>query len=272
MTVVEKSASLKSPHSARARKQSADETSVAYYGPLSLAIFVVAWEVLVRWSGVPELYLPAPSLILAKLYSLFVDGGIAYDLGLTLMRILAGFGIAAVVGIFVGVLMGTSRKLYAIGDAFVSVIYPIPKISLLPLLVIWLGSGNLFQIILAALGCFFPIVVNTVLGVRQCDPGLILAARDLGATENQIKWKVIVPAAIPSIFGGLKLAFGISIIMVVSAEMLGGQTGLGGRLQASGQILETGEVFAILMLLAILGGALTKGQEKLDRLLGRWRT
>lgn len=253
------------------RKKAVKRDLVPYYGPIAMAVFLLIWEVGLRLAEIPELYLPRPTVIAKNLYLLFTEGGILTDLGVTLYRIFGGFFLAAAVGIVLGILMGTSRKLYAICDIFIAVLYPIPKISLVPLLIIWFGSGDLFQIVLAAMGCFFPVVINTILGVRQCDPGLILAARDLGASESQIKWKVVFPAAIPSIFSGLKLALGIAIIMVVAAEMLTAKFGLGARLQLSGQILETGQVFAILLLLALLGGLLTKGQERIDRIIGRWR-
>ncbi|MCC6776305.1 MAG: ABC transporter permease [Hyphomicrobiales bacterium] len=180
--------------------------------------------------------------------------------------------LAALVGITLGVLMGTSPRMYATCDIFVAAVYPIPKISLLPLIVIWLGSGNISLVVLSALAGMFPILVNTIVGVRQCDPGLIMAARDLGASQSQIQRKVVLPAAIPSIFGGLRLALGISIIMVVAAEMQMSKYGIGARLIHAGQVLETGQVFAMLVLLAIVGVVLTKGQDGLDRFVSRWRT
>ena len=243
-----------------------------YYGPIAMALFLVFWEVSVQVAQVPELYLPRPSVVVVSLYDLFVNKNLAYDLGLTLFRIFGGFFLAALVGIALGILMGTSRRIYAVCDIFVAAIYPVPKISLVPLLVIWLGSGNAFQIALSALGCVFPILVNTIIGVRQCDEGLILAARDLGATRMQIQRKIVLPAAVPAIFGGLRLALGISIILIVAAEMQTARYGLGARLQLAGQVLETGQVFAILLLLAVLGILLTKGQQKLDGLVSRWRT
>jgi NitT/TauT family transport system permease protein len=243
-----------------------------YYGPVAMAAFLVVWEVGVALSGVPELFLPRPSVIVVALYELIVHKGLLVDLGVTLYRIFAGFALAAVIGITLGVLMGTSKRLYAAMDIFVASIYPIPKISLLPLVVIWVGSGNMSLVVLSALAGVFPILVNTIVGVRQCDEGIILAARDLGATQAQIQRKVVLPAAIPSIFGGLRLALGICIIMVVAAEMQLSKYGIGARLIHSGQVLETGQVFAMLVLLAIVGVLLTKGQDKLDRMVGRWRT
>ena len=121
------------------------------------------------------------------------------------------------------------------------------------------------------LGAIFPIVINTVLGVSQCDPGLVLAARDLGATKQQIMRRVLLPSAIPSIFAGVRLGLGVSIILVVAAEMVVGKVGLGARLYLAGQILETEQVFAVLIVLAVLGIIVTKFRTWWNFALGNWR-
>jgi NitT/TauT family transport system permease protein len=110
-----------------------------------------------------------------------------------------------------------------------------------------------------------------VLGIRQCDAGLVLAARDLGASDRQIVKMVLLPAAIPSIFAGVRLGLGVSIILVVAAEMVVGKVGLGARLYLAGQILETEQVFAVLIVLAILGLVVTKTLDLIDVWLGQWR-
>jgi ABC-type nitrate/sulfonate/bicarbonate transport system permease component len=142
---------------------------------------------------------------------------------------------------------------------------------LIPLLIIWLGTGGPFMLTISALGAIFPIVINTVLGIRQCDPGLVLAARDLGASKAQVIKMVLLPAAIPSIFAGVRLGLGVSIILVVAAEMVVGKLGLGARLYLAGQILETEQVFAVLIVLAVLGLLVTKTQDLIDVWLNQWR-
>jgi NitT/TauT family transport system permease protein len=154
---------------------------------------------------------------------------------------------------------------------FIAALYPLPKITLIPLLIIWLGTGGPFMLTISFLGAIFPIVINTVLGVSQCDPGLVLAARDLGAKPQQIMRRVLLPSAIPSIFAGMRLGLGVSIILVVAAEMVVGKAGLGARLYLAGQILETEQVFAILIVLAMLGIIVTKVQDAVDAALGNWR-
>lgn len=237
----------------------------------SLILVLAAWEIIARLSGVSALYLPRPSQIIDTLGTMFATGGLASDLAVTLGRIFGGFSIALVIGTMLGIWIATSERVRAIADMFIAALYPLPKVTLIPLLIIWLGTGGPFMLTISGLGAIFPVVINTVLGVRQCDPGLVLAARDLGATQQQIIRMVLLPSAIPSIFAGVRLGLGVSIILVVAAEMVVGKTGLGARLYLAGQVLETEQVFAVLIVLAALGIVVTKIQDFIDVWLGRWR-
>lgn len=198
------------------------------------------------------------------------DGTLLHDLAMTLLRIFAGFALAAVVGIGLGVLMGLSESVAASADLFVAALYPLPKISLIPILIIWVGSGEPFKILMSTVGAIFPIIINTYLGVRQVDPGLIAAARDLGASQRQVQWHVVLPGAIPSIFAGLRLGLGVAIIMVVAGEMIASRDGLGSILFLSGQLLQTERVFAVLVVLAVLGIVISKIQDWIDRAANAW--
>lgn len=237
----------------------------------SVALVLAVWEIGAILTGVNALYLPRPSQIVVALFHMFYTGELLADLLMTLYRIFAGFGIALVVGTLLGVWIATSDRVRAIADMWIAALYPLPKVTLIPLLIIWLGTGGPFMLTISALGAIFPILINTVLGVRQCDPGLVLAARDLGASHRQIIRRVLIPSAIPSIFAGVRLGLGVSIILVVAAEMVVGKLGLGARLYLAGQILETEQVFAVLIVLAALGIAVTKVQDAVDIWLGRWR-
>lgn len=246
-----------------------DDARVLGWG--SVALVLAVWELGALIAGVSPLYLPRPSQIVVALVSMFHTGALTADLLVTLYRIFVGFAIALVVGTLLGVWIATSARVRAIADMFIAALYPLPKVTLIPLLIIWLGTGGPFMLTISALGAIFPILINTVLGVRQCDPGLVLAARDLGATHQQIVRKVLIPSAIPSIFAGTRLGLGVSIILVVAAEMVVGKLGLGARLYLAGQILETEQVFAVLIVLAALGIIVTKTQDAIDVWLGRWR-
>jgi NitT/TauT family transport system permease protein len=239
---------------------------------LSVIGFVVAWELFVRLRGIPPIYLPAPSSVAVALAQMIADGSLVYHLGATLLRILAGFAVAAGTGIFVGLLMGMSRLVQRVADPWIAALYPLPKISLIPLLIIWLGTREAYKIVISAISAFFPIVMSTYAGVREVDRGVLKAAEDLGANRRQIQIKVVIPAAIPTIFSGLQLGMGVTIILIVAAEMIGGssRSGMGYLLITAGQVMETEKVFAALVVLALMGAAIMKGQQWLDGKLAPW--
>lgn len=238
----------------------------------TVILFVAAWEAVVRVRGIAPIILPAPSAIADYLVAMLLDGSIPYNLGITFLRIVGGFAVAGLLGVLVGVFMGRSRIASVLLDPWIAALYPLPKISLIPLFIIWLGTGEAYILMISAISAFFPVVISTYSGIKQTDPGLVLAARDLGAGERQIQQKVVIPAAIPSIFSGLQLGMGITIIMVVAAEMIGGsnQGGMGYLLIHAGQVMETEQVFASLIVLAVFGGAIMKIQARINRLLAPW--
>jgi ABC-type nitrate/sulfonate/bicarbonate transport system permease component len=227
---------------------------------------------LVRWRGIAPIYLPAPSSIAVYLWRMIADGSMEYHLGVTLLRIFAGFFIAAAAGIALGLLMGMSRVVARVADMWIAALYPLPKISLIPLLIIWLGTGEAYRIVISAITAFFPIVISTYSGIRQADPGLIKAAIDLGANTRQIQLKVVIPAAMPSILAGLQLGMGVTIILIVAAEMIGGSgaSGMGYLLIMAGQVMETEKVFASLVVLAVMGAVIIKLQQWIDRKIAPW--
>jgi len=237
---------------------------------VTVALVVAGWEALVRIRGIQPIYLPAPSAIATYLVRMIADGSIPYNLAVTILRIFAGFLAAAVSGVVVGVLMGMSATVARIADPWIAALYPLPKVSLIPLLIIWLGTGEAYKIVISGVTAFFPVVISTYTGIRQADPGLLKAAADLGANLQQIQLKVIIPSAVPNIFAGFRLGMGVSIILVVAAEMIGSQSGMGYLLIHAGQVLETEKVFATLVVLAILGVVVTKGQAAFDRWAAPW--
>jgi ABC-type nitrate/sulfonate/bicarbonate transport system permease component len=239
---------------------------------LVIVAFILGWELLVRLNGIAPIYLPAPSSILRYLFEMLADGSLLYNLGVTFMRILGGFLVAAVSGIVVGMIMGMSPLAARIVDPWIAALYPLPKISLIPLLIIWLGTGESYRIVISAVTAFFPVTISTYAAIRQVDLGLLKAAKDLGANARQIQTNIVLPAALPGILSGLHLGMGVTIIMVVAAEMIGGssESGMGYVLVHSGQVMETEKVFAALIVLAVFGAAVTNVQKLIDRRLAPW--
>jgi ABC-type nitrate/sulfonate/bicarbonate transport system permease component len=239
---------------------------------LVVAGFFAAWEIFVRVRGIPAIYLPPPSSIAVYLWRMIADGSLAVNLGATLLRVFGGFAIAAAAGVGLGVLMGISRLVARVADPWIAALYPLPKIALIPLLVIWLGTGEAYKIVISAVTAFFPIVISTYAGIREVDRGLMKAAEDLGASRRQVQLKVVIPAAIPNIFSGLHLGMGITIILVIAAEMIGSssQSGMGYLLLQAGQVMETEKVFADLVVLAAMGVVVVKLQRWIDRGVAPW--
>jgi ABC-type nitrate/sulfonate/bicarbonate transport system permease component len=239
---------------------------------LSVVGVLAFWQMFVQLRGIAPIYLPAPSVIAASLWQMLLDGSLAANLAVTLLRIFAGFALAAILGVAVGLLMGLSRTVAAIADPWLAALYPLPKIALIPLLIIWVGTGETYKVVISAVSAFFPIVMSTYAGALQVDRGLVQAARDLGAGRRQIQTKVVIPAAIPHIVSGLHLGMGVTIILVVAAEMVGGSsdTGMGFLLINAGQLMDTDRVFASLVVMAVAGGCIVKAQHWLDRKLAPW--
>lgn len=254
------------------RRKTTDPLWARALPALSVVLFLVAWEAIVRVRGIQPIIVPAPSSIAGYLASMIADGSLPHHLAVTFVRILGGFVVASVIGIAIGVFMGMSKIFSRIIDPWIAALYPLPKISLIPLFIIWLGTGEAYILTISAITAFFPVVISTYAGIRQADQGLVKAARDLGANERQVQLKVIIPAAIPSIFAGLHLGMGVTIILVVAAEMIGGsnQSGMGYLLIRSGQVMETEKVFASLIVLAVFGGVIIKIQERIDRWVAPW--
>jgi ABC-type nitrate/sulfonate/bicarbonate transport system permease component len=239
---------------------------------LVIVAFVLGWELVVRARGIAPIYLPAPSSIAVYLWRMSVDGSLPVHLGVTLGRVLGGFAIAAVAGVGLGVLMGMSRLAARIADPWIAALYPLPKIALIPLLLIWLGTGEAYKIVISAVTAFFPIVISAYAGILEVDRGLMKAAQDLGASGRQVQLKVVLPAAVPSIFAGLHLGMGVTIILVIAAEMIGGSStsGMGYLLMQAGQVMETEKVFADLVVLALVGALVVKLQRWIDRRVAPW--
>lgn len=238
----------------------------------TVVLVIGVWEGLVRFHGIAPIFLPAPSSIAVYLWRMILDGSMEYHLGITLLRILVGFVLAAIAGVLLGVLMGMSRLVARVADIWIAAFYPLPKISLIPLLIIWLGTGEAYKIVISVISAFFPIVMSTYSGIRQVDRGLVKAAKDLGANRRQIQLNVMIPAAIPHILSGLQLGMGVTIILIVAAEMIGGSSegGMGYLLINAGQVMETEKVFASLAVLAVMGAVIIKLQQWADRKLAPW--
>jgi NitT/TauT family transport system permease protein len=237
---------------------------------LSPILVLVLWEVTVRLGILDFRFFPTPSTVVGVLYGLIKSGEIFEHLSISLQRITIGFFLGAIPGIILGMLMGWSKGVRAFMNPLVSALYPIPKVALLPLILIIFGIGEMSKIVVIAIACFFMVLITTSHGVMRIDPILVQAAQNYGARGWKLFSKVILPASLPSIFTGLRLALGICLIIIVAVEFVAANKGIGYLIWISWSTLAVGKMYAGLVVIAILGVLFTTGLEWLGKALMPW--
>ena len=238
---------------------------------LALVGLVVLWELFTRLGWVPALFLPSPLGVLAELGDMARSGQLFVHVAASLERLLAGFAIGAAAGVAVGVLVGFFSLAEALGQPLIAATFPIPKIALLPLLILWVGIGEASKVTVIALGVFFPMAINTATGVREADPLLLRAAVAFGAKRWSVIRKVIVPSALPMVFAGLKLGAGTALLLLVAAEMIGADSGIGFLVLQAGNLMETTKLMVGIVILSLLGVLSHWGLTRLERAVIPWR-
>ena len=219
----------------------------------SILCLIAIWELICQSGVVSSLFLPAPSAIINALLEMIADGEIGVSLAASLYRILAGFFVGSLIGLAVGLVTGTSALMDKIGTPIVNAIYPIPKIALLPLFILWLGIGELSKVTIIALGVFFPVAMNTYSGVKNVDTLLLKVAASFNASWWMTMKSVVLPNALPMIFAGLRLAAGTSLLLLVAAEMIAAQVGIGALILHYGDLMITDKLMAGVIVLSLLG-------------------
>jgi NitT/TauT family transport system permease protein len=245
-----------------------DHRTVRVFALLGL---VVLWELVTRVGVVSSLFLPSPWGVLAEGWEMARSGQLAVHLARSLERLAWGFGIGALAGISVGVAVGFFALADAVVQPLIAATFPIPKIALLPLLILWLGIGEASKVAVVALGVFFPMAINTYSGVRQADPLLIRAAVSFGAGRWSVIRKVILPSALPMVFAGLRLGAGIALLLLVAAEQIAADAGIGFLILQSGNLMETTKLMVGIVVLSLLGVLSQWGLAGLERVVIRWR-
>jgi NitT/TauT family transport system permease protein len=239
-------------------------------GGVALALLLLGWEGIARLDWVPALFLPAPTAVIAEAGRMAQSGELWRHLAVSLARVGMGFAVGAAVGTALGLVLGVSRVVSAVANPIIAATYPIPKIALLPLMILWLGIGETPKIVMIALGVFFPVVINTYAGVRGTDPLMVKTAKSLGAGPWQVVRKVVLPSALPTILAGYRLGTGIALLLVVSAEMINATSGIGFLILNSGDLMLTGKLMVGLTVLSLLGLVSTWGLRALEAWLTPW--
>lgn len=225
----------------------------AWVSAASLLALLALWEAVCRAGVVPPLFLPAPTRILSALAAMAAAGEITDSLAASLTRILLGFAAGSALGLAVGLAAGTSALADRIAMPIVNALYPIPKIALLPLFILWLGIGELSKVTIIAMGVFFPIAMNTYSGVKNVDPLLIKVAVSYRAGWLFTLRAVVLPCALPMIFAGCRIAAGTALLLLVAAEMIAAEKGIGALILHYGDLMMTDRLMAGVIVLSLLG-------------------
>jgi ABC-type nitrate/sulfonate/bicarbonate transport system permease component len=218
----------------------------------SVILALMAWEIAARLVD-NKIFLPTLTTVAATLGQLVVSGELMTHTAVSTFRAVSGFAAAALIGIPLGIAMGWYRSLENFFSPLVSLSYPVPKIGLIPLFILWLGIGNISKIAMILAAAIYPVVLSTYTGVKGTPIYVVWSARSLGASEAEVLRKIVFPYALPHILTGLRLAMGISWILLFAAEMIAAQSGLGWLILYAERMLDTPTVFAALVTIAVLG-------------------
>lgn len=241
---------------------------------LSLASILLAiplWALLVRLSGLPKFILPSPVDVWSRLIEAVSDGSLLYHTGVTLAEVILGLLAGVCFATVVGYLLAKSKTLESVLSPYLVASQAIPIVAIAPLLVIWLGDGILSKVVICALIVFFPVLVNTIVGVRAVSPSLYDLMNSLHATRWQILWKLELPASLPVLLGGLRIGATLSVIGAIVGELVDAQKGLGYLLQLGDFQYDTSMVFVAVFMLVGLALSLYGVVTLLDRQFLKWQ-
>ena len=250
-------------------------------------VVIALWQACAMFGWVNRQVLPSPLAVLAKLieYALpltpfdpaagsrlawLFSGELLNDTMGSMYRVVVGFLVGAGLALPLGLSMGASRTMYAWFNPLMQVLRPIPPIAYIPLAILWFGLGNAPAIFLIALGAFFPVLVNTIAGVRQVDGIYIRAARNLGVNRRTMFVRVMLPAAVPYILSGVRIGIGTAFIVVIVSEMIAVNNGLGFRILEAREYFWSDKIIAGMISIGLLGLAIDIAMNKLNNHLLRW--
>jgi NitT/TauT family transport system permease protein len=240
-------------------------------GWIALAVVLALWQLVGTVGLVNPLFLPAPSAILRAMFALAASGALWQHLAASLMRIGLGWLIGTSAGVIIGFAIGLSAPARSVGITFISALFPIPKIALLPLLILWLGIGEEPKVATIALGVFFSTAISVYSGVDAVPRNLIRMAQSFNVPFATIVRKVIWPGALPSILAGFRITASIALLLVVSAEMIGAEYGIGAFVLQAGNLMQTDQLLAGVVILSLFGLLVGKLINLLEARLLHWR-
>jgi NitT/TauT family transport system permease protein len=230
------------------------------------------WETWASGRSASTILFPPPSVIAATLVKQAVRGDLTKTVGATLGRLASGFVLGGVPALLLGLAMGFSRKLRVAVDPLVAAAHSIPKIAILPILMILLGIGEAPKIAVVAAAAFFPLLINTMAGVRQISPIHFEVAHSYGASAPRVFWRVLLPGSLPHILAGIRLALNGALLITIALEIVAARTGLGAAIWLAWQTLRVEELFAALVMASLIGVSFNAALVRLEKRLVPWHS
>ena len=246
----------------------AQERMLAILSPIAL---LVIWQVLSSMKVFDARYVPSPVSIFEAGWALTESGELWTHLKVSVLRLVAGFLVGAIPGIAIGLVMGLNRLVRAALDPIVAATYPIPKIALLPLVMLAFGIGEGAKIAIVAIAVLYLALINTMIGVLAIDRIYFDVAKNFGAPWPKLFTRVIIPGALPLIFSGLRLSMGVSLIVIVSAEFVAAKSGIGYLIWTSWSMLLIENMFVGIIVITVLGVVSTFLLKELERVCVPWQ-
>lgn len=233
--------------------------------------FLVLWEVAARWNWINAFYASRPSLVFTTGIKILGEGGFSTHAYVSLVEFFVGFAMALVVGIPLGLIMGSFRKIRFLLDPPLIALYTTPRLALLPILVLWLGIGMESKIAVVFIGAVIPIIVNTVAGIREAEFSLIQAARSFCATQLDIFTKVLLPGSLVAVMTGIRLGLGRAVLGVVVGEMYVSMKGIGYQIMQYGAAVRVDYLMFYVILVSLFGFATTSLVKSIENRLRKWK-
>lgn len=228
------------------------------WGFVLVGLILVLWEFLSRNNIIYSLYFPPISKILITFLSLLFSKEFISHIFSSILRMIIGFSIAAILAISLGIVMGSWRFIHNLFEPIIEFLRPIPSVAIIPIAILFLGIGNLMKIFVIIYASMWPILINTIDGVRNIEPTLIYTGKVFGLKKYEIIKKIVIPSASPYIVSGLRISSAIALILVITAEMVGGVNGLGYFILYSQRSFRIPEMYAGIITIAIIGYLITK--------------
>ena len=227
-------------------------------GWIAFAVVLLIWELGSRNNPALQPYLPPVSRILSSLSELIVSGRIVNHLMITLSRFLQGYLLAASIAVILGTVLGYFRLVHSLFEALIEFLRPMPSVAIIPVAILLLGISDAMIVAVTAYASLWPVLINTIDGVRYIERTLIDTGRTFGLNRRQILWLVVLPAAAPYIVTGLRISLSIALILVTTAEMIAGSKGLGFFILDEERSMNSGNMYAGVILVSVLGYLLNR--------------